>query len=86
MNDIVLEGEVKQEITKILERKISGEELDLEPRIDVINSFIEKEIQHMTNYVKTLDKKVEDPTKILYPLFRDALEEVGRCLLFLKKG
>ncbi|CAH0149716.1 hypothetical protein SRABI96_00681 [Peribacillus sp. Bi96] len=78
LEEIIPDGQLKTEIRKLLARKISGEELDLEPRIDVINEFLENEIEHLTNYVKTIDIKVEDPTEALDQLFKAALAEVWK--------
>ncbi|MGE7760060.1 nucleotidyltransferase domain-containing protein [Peribacillus sp. NPDC097895] len=78
LEEIIPDGQLKTEIRKLLARKISGEELDLEPRIDVINEFLENEIEHLANYVKTIDIKIEDPTEALDQLFKAALEEVWK--------
>lgn len=39
LEKLLPEGELKEEVSKLLKRKISGDELDLEPRINVINEF-----------------------------------------------
>lgn len=76
LEEIVAEGLLKDEINKLLERKIAGEELNVEPRIDVINEFLEKEIIHLEHYVKSLNVEKKDITDKLDTLFRDALDEV----------
>ncbi|AOH55162.1 hypothetical protein ABE28_012455 [Peribacillus muralis] len=76
LDNIIPEGPLKTEIETLLMRKINGEELDVEPRIDVINDFLENEIGQLTNYTKTLHIKPEDPTEELDQLFRAALDEV----------
>lgn len=73
---MTLEGNLKKEIEHLLERKIIGDELDLEPRIQVINDFLESEMIRLEEYIKTLTIEIEDPTKKLDDLFRDALNEV----------
>ncbi|WP_059171880.1 nucleotidyltransferase domain-containing protein [Bacillus sp. FJAT-27445] len=78
VEDIIPSGNLKEEILILLKRKIAGDELDLEPKIGVINHFIEEEINHLEAYSKTLDVKIDDPTEQLNRLFRDTLEEVWR--------
>ncbi len=59
-----------------MKRKIAGEEFNTEPRIDVIISFLQKEIDELEAYTKSLDFESEDPTEQLNELFRSTLEEV----------
>lgn len=42
-----------QEITKLLEKKRAGKELDSGERIEIINNFLEKQISHFEDYTKT---------------------------------
>jgi len=76
LEKVVPEGELKNEINVLLERKIRGDELDLEPRIDIIHSFLEKELTRLTEYAKTVTKDMEDPTPQLDHLFRSTLNEI----------
>ncbi|WP_144553898.1 nucleotidyltransferase domain-containing protein [Bacillus sp. X1(2014)] len=76
VEDLLEEGPLKQEISILLERKISGDELNLEPKVNAINDFLEKEINRIEEYTKTLKVSKEDMTPILDDLFRDILEEV----------
>ncbi len=76
LEDIVPEGELKDSVNALLERKRNGDEFDLEPRIDVINQFVEAEMEHLEAYAKSLDVSVEDPTPQLNELFRNTLKEV----------
>ncbi|MGN2273531.1 hypothetical protein [Priestia megaterium] len=41
---------------------MSGDELDLEPRINVINEFSSLEIDRLDKYVRTLSVELDDPT------------------------
>ncbi|WP_042348453.1 nucleotidyltransferase domain-containing protein [Bacillus massiliigorillae] len=68
--------ELKKEIEVLLERKLRGDELDIEPRINVINSFVEAELVRLTEYAKSVTKKVDDQTPQLDKIFRDTLREV----------
>ncbi|WP_057912879.1 nucleotidyltransferase domain-containing protein [Peribacillus muralis] len=76
LEGIIPGGPLKTQIQTLLEKKINGDELDLGPRIEVINAFLEHEIERLTNYAKTLDTKTEDPTELLDQLFRAAIDEV----------
>lgn len=83
LEKIVPEGELKNEIRILLKRKISGDELDLERRIDLINEFIESEIEHLSEFVKSLNVQQEDPTEKLDELFRAVLTEVWKDPIYL---
>jgi uncharacterized protein len=76
LEKLLPEGELKEEVSKLLKRKISGDELDLEPRINVINEFLNLEIDRLDKYVRTLSVELDDPTYELDQLFRDTLDEV----------
>lgn len=74
--DIVQPRELHDHIHTLLERKMAGEELDLEPKIDAINDYLNKEIVYLETYAKSLEIKILDPTKQLDLLFRETLKEV----------
>ena len=76
LEDIIPEGELKKAVEHLLIRKIQGDELDIEPRINVINDFVENEMDRLDDYVKSLKVKQQDPTKILDELFRNTLQEI----------
>jgi len=76
LDDIIPGGELKKQIQILLKRKISGEELDFEPKVDVINHFLNEEISRLTQYIKTLNTDLPDLTPQLDQLFRDTLVEV----------
>ncbi|MBU8878749.1 nucleotidyltransferase domain-containing protein [Bacillus sp. FJAT-29790] len=76
LEDILPAGELKNEIETLLKRKMAGEELDLEPRITLINQFLNEEIEHLEAYAKSLDIYIQDPTKQFDQLFRETLAEV----------
>ncbi|MDN3015018.1 nucleotidyltransferase domain-containing protein [Paenibacillus sp. BSR1-1] len=76
VKDLLKEGQLKDEINTLLMRKIKGDELNLEPKVAAINEFIEKEINRIEVYTKTLSVSKEDITPMLDELFREILEEV----------
>lgn len=76
LEDLLPEGELKKEIHTLLQRKISGDELDYEPKIEVINEFLNEEIARLKEYTITLNVELPDFTPQLDQLFRNTLEEV----------
>ncbi|MFE8695980.1 nucleotidyltransferase domain-containing protein [Cytobacillus sp. FJAT-53684] len=76
LEDILPNGELKNQIQILLKRKISGEELDFEPRIEVINHFLNEEILRLREYTKTINIDIPDFTHSLDLLFRNTLKEV----------
>lgn len=64
------------EIKKLLERKKSGEELDIEPRISVISDFLDNQIEYYQEYVKDVDDKLHSDISTINELFRNTLKEV----------
>ncbi|WHY79083.1 nucleotidyltransferase domain-containing protein [Neobacillus sp. WH10] len=76
VEELLDEGQLKHEILTLLERKIRGDELNLEQKVTVINDFIKREINRLEEYTKILKVSKEDITPKLDQLFREVLEEV----------
>jgi predicted nucleotidyltransferase len=76
LNSLVPDGSLKDEINTLLKRKMAGDELDLEPKIQVINDFLHEEIARLREYANTLNLKLPNFTPELDRLFRNCLEEV----------
>jgi uncharacterized protein len=76
LNDILPSSELKTAIQTLLERKIAGEELNLEPKVVVINHFLNQEIQHLEEYAREMKADIPNPTERLNHLFRETLNEV----------
>lgn len=72
------DGELKTEIEKLLARKRSGDELGEEPKIQVLNDFLEERIQYYANYVKQFELKKQPDTKKLNEFFRATLSQFGK--------
>ena len=72
----VADEKLKHEINKLLERKMNGEELDIETRIRIINNFLEQEIKHFNEVVTNYEINIKPNTVILDKLFRTTLTEV----------
>ncbi|MED3563307.1 nucleotidyltransferase domain-containing protein [Bacillus xiapuensis] len=73
---IIPAGSLRKEVDTLLKRKIAGEELKLEPRIEVINQYLQKEIEYLEWFVKGLNSEISDPTEMLNQVFRGTLDEV----------
>lgn len=69
---------VENEIRNLLNRKVSGEELDEEPKIQVLNSFLEQKIQFYNEYIRGLRPQSLPDTVKLNEVFRQTLEEVWK--------
>lgn len=66
---------VKGEIRKLLERKMAGEELRKEPKIQILNDYLEEKINYYTEYAQTFHPHQQPETALLNALFRQALYE-----------
>ncbi|MCK8825740.1 nucleotidyltransferase domain-containing protein [Fuchsiella alkaliacetigena] len=71
----VEDPELYSEIDRLLERKRAGEELDIEPKIDIINNFLEEQINYYQEYVKDLKDKDKISFLVLNEIFRDTLKK-----------
>ncbi|MFD0589630.1 nucleotidyltransferase domain-containing protein [Paenibacillus sp. GCM10027627] len=70
--DGVLRGIVKE----MLARKRAGEELDYEPRIALLNEFIEEKLTSLAETAASMPAAATNADEMLDPLFRSALNEV----------
>lgn len=64
---------VKGEIVALVERKIAGDELDREKRVDVLNQFIESELERLAG--AEVPDSTKSDLKPLNALFRSSLAE-----------
>lgn len=55
---------------------MAGEELSEEPKIQILNNFLEEKIDYYKKYVKTLGPGNKPETKLLNELFKQAINEV----------
>lgn len=76
VQELVTESGLKEAIEDLLRRKIAGEEMNLEKRVDVINEFIVREIDHLTDFAQSTRRDLDDPTEMLDQLFRKYLKTV----------
>ncbi|PZR03270.1 MAG: hypothetical protein DI539_26450 [Flavobacterium psychrophilum] len=71
----VSDKNVKTEIQNLLLRKIAGEELNEEPKIQILNDFLEQKIEFYNEYVKSLEKGEQADTTRLDELFKQTVYE-----------
>jgi len=71
----VKEQNVKTEIQKLLIRKMAGEELNEEPKIEILNDFLDRKIKFYNKYVKSIKKSDPPETERLDTLFKQTIEE-----------
>jgi len=76
VSDLVMDVHLKREIDDLILRKKAGEELNLQNRVDVINDYIDKEIEHLTAFANSHIVELKDPTDILDQLYRRYLRIV----------
>lgn len=78
LNHMGPEGSLKHEINTLLKRKMDGDELNIEPKILVINDFLNEEIIRLREYAKTLNINTPNFTPELDLIFRETLDEVWK--------
>lgn len=77
VEDLVPEGtELRDTVVRLLARKMSGDELDLEPRLEVINVYLEQQMAHFENVASGFRDGSGIADHTLDELFRTALLEV----------
>ncbi|MEH7463955.1 nucleotidyltransferase domain-containing protein [Bacillus thuringiensis] len=75
INGLELDAALLQEIAELLEKKKTGVELDVGPKITLLNKFLEEQITYYEEYVKSLEKKTVIDIEKLNVLFRDMLQQ-----------
>lgn len=76
IGDLLPTGEIRKIIDNLIKQKMAGEVLALNPGTEVINHFLENEINHLEQYVKELLVDKSDPTEHFNQIFRMTLDEV----------
>ncbi len=71
----VTDENVKNEIENLLTRKIAGDEIKEEPKIKILNDFLENKIKYYNDYLKSLDTSIQPDTYSLDQLFKHTLHE-----------
>jgi hypothetical protein len=77
VHDLIPQGsELRETVQNLLSRKMSGDELNLESRLDVINMYLEERIAHYEAVASAFEQSVGVTDEVLDHLFRSALIEV----------
>ena len=76
LHNELINCELKNEIEKLLLRKINGDELDKGAKIEIINEYLENKIDDLTDLVSKYDKPAGADTEKLNALFRSTLKVV----------
>ncbi|MGG4141687.1 nucleotidyltransferase domain-containing protein [Paenibacillus algorifonticola] len=76
VHELLPDSPLKCEVLTLLERKKAGIELDLEPKISVINDFLARRIAYYEEVAKHAPASVQKQDQALDELFRSALREV----------
>jgi uncharacterized protein len=71
--EFITEATLRQEIETLLERKMQGEELDAEPKIQILNDYLSTSISYFQDLVKTYGKTLRADNEPLNMLFRQTL-------------
>ncbi len=74
----VKDEKVKFEIAELLKRKMAGEELKEEPRIEILNEFLERKIEFYKDYAEQLEPPDKPQTELLDELFKETIFEVWK--------
>lgn len=76
---IPTDTELYQVIGHLLQRKKAGEELDMEPRLSVVNDFIQQQIAYFEQKAPLLQHVESGRDQQLDDLFRTAVNEVWKA-------
>ncbi len=71
----IKDNAIRKEVEVLLNRKLSGGELDVEPKISILNEYLENRIDHFKQYLLNYDLKQKPSTEKLNRLFREVLKE-----------
>ncbi len=72
-NELITDKNLKTEINTLLERKRSGEELNEDPKIEILNEYLRNRITYFQNLVKSFNNVPPPDTANLDRLFRQTL-------------
>jgi predicted nucleotidyltransferase len=75
VNAEVNDPKLKSEIGRLLEQKMSGEEMDKGKRIKIIDDFLEERVIHFNKFLEQFKHPIKPDTKKLDDLFRQTLVE-----------
>ena len=74
----IADEKLKTEIAELLKRKMAGEELKEEPKIEILNDFLERKIEFYKTFVEQIEPNEKPPTELLDALFKETIFEVWK--------
>lgn len=78
VNSQIKDEKIRKEIEELLKRKIAGEELKEEPKIEILNDFLERKIEFYKDYVNRIEPSEKPDTNALDDLFKETINEVWK--------
>ena len=78
VNDLLQGSPVQHVVQDLYQRKIRGDEMDLEPKVDAINEFLSFHIERLLLLSRQYSGTGADPTRLLDDVFRNYLELVWK--------
>lgn len=72
----VSDEKIRREIEQLLSRKVAGEELREEPKIEILNDFLATKIEFYDDYVSKIKQPEKPDTNLLDNLFKKTIFEV----------
>lgn len=73
--EFITDEDLENEINRLLDRKTNGEELSEEPKIEILNNYLDQKITYYQELVKTYGKSKPQSNKPLNELFRKTLSD-----------
>ena len=74
----VTDEKIRREIDELLKRKIAGDEMKEEPKIEILNEFLEEKIEFYSDFAAKIETGEKPPTEMLDALFKETLFEVWK--------
>lgn len=76
VDELVTDATLQAEIAALQARKMAGEELSEEPKIQLLNDFCGEQIAYFNNYVKQQESPARPDNTQLNALFKNTMNEV----------
>lgn len=74
----IADAQIAREIEELLARKIAGDELKEEPRIEMLNEFLKEKIEFYSEFVDKIEASDKPDTDLLDALFKETVFEVWK--------
>ena len=74
----ITDAKIRKEIDELLKRKIAGDELKEEPKIEILNEFLAQKIEFYGDYVNEIKPNDKPQTILLDELFKETIFEVWK--------